>query len=177
MNAGTQCRVATGFPTIVSCSDFTGFSSDYFQCKVGSFQTKLSVAVNGSHDSKSEINVTTWLISAHARWANGDIHYRYCVSEYTDIKLDDCDKHVQTDCKNDHSTSEALGHSDRTFNKLYFDLCLGASAEDAESVINIPLPQPGSGWCRLQCQFLKELHIEVAHHSRDRRAYRRTFCS
>ena len=28
----------------------------------------------------------------------------------TDIKLDDCDKHVWTDCKNDHSTSKVLGH-------------------------------------------------------------------
>ena len=172
MNAGTQCRVATGFSTIVSCSDFTGFSSDYFQHKIGSFQTKLSVAVNESHDSKSEIKVTMWLISAHARWANGDIYCHYCVSEYTE-----CDKHVQTDCKNDHSTSEVLGHSDQTFNKPYFDLCLGASAEDAESVINIPLPQPGSGWCRLQWQLLKELHVEIAHHSRDRGAHRRTFCS
>ena len=42
----------------------TGFSSDYFQHKVGSFQTKLSgsfqtklsVAIDWSHDSKSEIN-------------------------------------------------------------------------------------------------------------------------
>ena len=56
MNAGMQCRVVTGFSSSVSCSDFTGFSSDYFQCEVGSFQTKLSVAINKSHDSKSEIN-------------------------------------------------------------------------------------------------------------------------
>ena len=33
---------------IVSCSDFTGFSSDYFQRKVGLLSTKLSVTVNGS---------------------------------------------------------------------------------------------------------------------------------
>ena len=42
---------------------------------------------------------------------------------YTDIKLDDCDKHIQTDCENDHSTSKVLGHSDQTINKPYFDLC------------------------------------------------------
>ena len=28
----------------------------------------------------------------------------------TDTKLDDYDKHVQTDCKNNHSTSKVLGH-------------------------------------------------------------------
>ena len=33
---------------VVSCSDFTGFSSDYFQCKVGLFSTKLSITINGS---------------------------------------------------------------------------------------------------------------------------------
>ena len=33
--------------------------------------------------------------------------------------------------------------------------------EYAKSVINIPLPQPGSGWCCLHCQFLKELHVET----------------
>ena len=68
MNAaqcGMQCQVATGFFIVVSCSDFTGFSSDYFQRKVGLFSTKLSVTVNGSlsrfyilnqPNSKSEIN-------------------------------------------------------------------------------------------------------------------------
>ena len=46
------------------------------------------------------------------------------VQAYADtcIKLDDCDKHVQTVCKNDHSISKVLGHSDQTFNKPYFDL-------------------------------------------------------
>ena len=38
------------------------------------------------------------------------IRCKACGSEYTDIKLDDCDKHVQTDFKNDHSTSKVLGH-------------------------------------------------------------------
>ena len=41
--------------TAVSCSDFTGFSSDYFQREVGSFQAKLSVAVNAM-TQKLEIN-------------------------------------------------------------------------------------------------------------------------
>ena len=44
------------------------------------------------------------------------MHCHYCVSGYTgktDIKLGDCDKHVQTDCKNDHSTSKVLGHVTR----------------------------------------------------------------
>ena len=53
--------------TIVSCSDFTGFSSDYLKCKV----VKPS---NRSHDSKSEMNVTMWLISAHAHRVQGYIH-------------------------------------------------------------------------------------------------------
>ena len=72
------------------------------------FQTKQSVTrlKIGNH-------VTTWLISAHARRVQGYIHCRYCVSEYTDMKLDDCDKHVRTDCKNDHSTSKVLGHVTR----------------------------------------------------------------
>ena len=35
------------------------------------------------------------------------------VQVQTDIKLNDCDKHVQTDCKNDHSTSKVLGHVTR----------------------------------------------------------------
>ena len=35
------------------------------------------------------------------------------VSEHTRKKLDYCDKHVQTDCKNDHSTSKVLGHVTR----------------------------------------------------------------
>ena len=38
MNAaqrGMQRQVATDLSTIVPCSDFTGFSSDYFQHKVG----------------------------------------------------------------------------------------------------------------------------------------------
>lgn len=39
----------------------------------------------------------------------------------TDIKLDDCDEHVRTDCENDHSTSKVLGR-DQAFNKPYFDL-------------------------------------------------------
>ena len=30
--------------------------------------------------------------------------------------MDDCDKDVQTGCKNDHSTSKVLGHSDQTIN-------------------------------------------------------------
>ena len=54
-----------------------------------------------------------WLISAHAHRVQGYIHCRYCVSEYTGIKLDNCDKHVLTDCKNDHSTSKMLGHVTR----------------------------------------------------------------
>ena len=80
MNAGMHCQVATSLYLV---QDFTNFSSNYFQCKVGSFQTKLSVAINGSHDSKSEINITTWLISAHVHQVKGYIHCRYCVSEYT----------------------------------------------------------------------------------------------
>ena len=72
MNAGMHCRVAT----VVAFSDFTGFSSDDFKRKV----VKLS---NRSNDSKSEINVTMWLISVHVRWVQGYIHCRYCVSEYT----------------------------------------------------------------------------------------------
>ena len=65
MNAGMQCRVATSFSIVVS--DFTGFSSDYFQRKVCSFQTKLSVAIMGhmTQNQKSISVVTTWLISAH----------------------------------------------------------------------------------------------------------------
>ena len=60
---GMQCQVATGFSTVVSCSDFAGFSSDYFQRKVGSFFNQ--VTINGKftrfyilnqHHSKSEIN-------------------------------------------------------------------------------------------------------------------------
>ena len=73
MNTGMHCRVATEFSTVVSRSDFTGFSSDNFQRKV----VKPS---NRSYDSKSEINVTTWLISVHARLVQGYIHCRYCVS-------------------------------------------------------------------------------------------------
>ena len=73
-----------------------------------------------THNRKSITVVTTvWLISARVRRAKGYI----IVSKCTDIKLDDCDKHVKTDCKNDHSTSAVLGHSDQTFNKPYFDLC------------------------------------------------------
>ena len=76
MNAGMHCRVATEFSTVVACSDFTGFSSDDFKRKV----VKPS---NRSNDSKSEINVTMWLISVHVRRVQGYIHCRYCVSEYT----------------------------------------------------------------------------------------------
>ena len=47
------------------------------------------------------------------------------VQVYTDIKLDDYDKHVQTDCK-DHSTSKVPGHSDQTTNKPYFNLWTGS---------------------------------------------------
>ena len=65
MNAGMHCRVATGFSTVVSCSDFTGFSSYYFQRKV----VKPS---NQSHDSIGN-HVTMWLISAHARRVQGYI--------------------------------------------------------------------------------------------------------
>ena len=45
INAGMQCCVATGLSTVVSCSDLTGFSSDYFQDEVGLFSPKLSVAM------------------------------------------------------------------------------------------------------------------------------------
>ena len=38
---------------------------------------------NRLHNLKSEINVTTWLISAHAHWVQGYMHCRYRVSEYT----------------------------------------------------------------------------------------------
>ena len=31
------------------------------------------------------------------------------VSEHTDIKLNDCDMHLRTDCTNDYSTSNVLG--------------------------------------------------------------------
>ena len=65
-----------------------------------------------------------WLISVHACQAKGYVIVQVNVQAYADtcIKLDDCDKHVQTVCKNDHSISKVLGHSDQTFNKPYFDL-------------------------------------------------------
>ena len=47
--------------------------------------------------------------------------------------------------------------------------------EDTIGVISIPFPQPGSGQCSLQCQLLKELHVEVGHHRRDWRAHRCNF--
>ena len=53
MNAGLYGQVATGFSTIMACSDFTAFSSDYFQRKVGSFQTKLIVAGHTTQNRKS----------------------------------------------------------------------------------------------------------------------------
>ena len=37
-----------------------------------------------------------------------------------------------------------------------------ALPEDAESLINIPLPQPKPGRCCLQCQLLKELRVRLA---------------
>ena len=36
--------------------------------------------------------------------------------------MDDQDKHASKQILNDHSTLKALGHSDQTFNKPYFDL-------------------------------------------------------
>ena len=51
-----------------------------------------------------------------------------------------CDKHVQTDCKNDHLTSKVLGHSDQTFNKPHFNLCSPSSVELAQVCPNYDLP-------------------------------------
>ena len=66
-----------------------------------------------------------WLISAHARQAKViyTVVVLVIVSECTGIyKLDDQDKHTSKQILNDHSTLKALGHSDQTFNKPYFDL-------------------------------------------------------
>ena len=102
MNAGMQCRVATSFSTVVSRSDFAAFSSHYFQREVGSFQTKLSVVINGSCDSKLEINFCrNHMVDLHACTQAKGIYTVVIVSECTGyyIKLNDCDKHVQTDNK------------------------------------------------------------------------------
>ena len=54
-NAGMYCRVATGFSTVVSCSDFTGFFSDYFQRKVGSFQTKAIMSHTTPNNQRNHV--------------------------------------------------------------------------------------------------------------------------
>ena len=59
MNAGMQCQVATVFATVASCLDFTGFSSDYFQCKIDSFQTKLSL-LRGIRTGPVAFEATLW---------------------------------------------------------------------------------------------------------------------
>ena len=62
--------------------------------------------MNMTQNWKSIPVVTTWLISwlisVHACRPIKAIHtviVVVLVQVYTDIKLDDCDKHVQTDCK------------------------------------------------------------------------------
>ena len=60
-----QCRVAASFSTAVSCSDFTGFSSDHFQREVGSFQWITRLKIGNQIISV----VTTCLIFAHGRLA------------------------------------------------------------------------------------------------------------
>ena len=71
MNAGMHCKVATGFSTVVSCSDFTGFS----YC----FQRKLVKPNNQSHDSKIGNHVTTW--------------FKFKVSSKAQVSTSSCTEH------------------------------------------------------------------------------------
>ena len=50
-----------------------------------------------------------------------------------------------------------------------------ALLHDTAGVVHVPLPEPGFGRCRPECQFLKELHVQVRHNCRDRGTHCCTF--